>query len=582
MPLPSKAALELISWLAERDEAQLHTIATLRELRPQECRSLGEMAQALLSEENTKGALGALAREPLYALHALSSGSTPADNGETLVAWGLWDGGVSSAALFLDDTAHKTLQALTVETAAPTNTAFTHDAAALTRAAARAWGTICMIEEVVEVISTHHLSVGREGLLSATAKKTLSGELGEGYDLDLITHIARVAKLVAPGAGVLRPGPSRNEWGNSSPAIQWAMVAQAWWSAAPSWWVGTTVASPQVDWNSMGESTARYHYPCADISAASVLILQAHALGLLEEGRATPWALALAAGENASVLLEKSLPDTTPGVFAHEDLTFLATGPLGTAHRSTLNAVAHRDLGGLVPRYRLTQASLLGALHQGYAADSMVEDVRSVCANPLPHAMVSLIEDTIRRAHDIIVRPEQDGTTLTTSTPERASELLIDPRLQMVNFSVKNEVTLLSSWPIERVHTALTQASWPALMEGNDVPRPTAASDAEALPWTGGAPTPPSLAEAIQSLVSDLRSAASRGVPAGVASMIEVAIAGKIPLEVSVEMPDESLQDFVLEPRALSGGRLRGVELRNATERTLPVSRIRSLRAVEA
>jgi len=91
MPLPSKAALELISWLAERDEAQLHAIATLRELRPQECRSLGEMAQALLSEENTKGALGALAREPLYALHALSSGSTPADNGETLVAWGLWD-----------------------------------------------------------------------------------------------------------------------------------------------------------------------------------------------------------------------------------------------------------------------------------------------------------------------------------------------------------------------------------------------------------------------------------------------------------------------------------------------------------
>jgi hypothetical protein len=64
--------------------------------------------------------------------------------------------------------------------------------------------------------------------------------------------------------------------------------------------------------------------------------------------------------------------------------------------------------------------------------------------------------------------------------------------------------------------------------------------------------------------------------------MIDVAIEGKISLDISVEMPDASLVRFVMEPRALSGGRLRGVEVHNATERTLPVSRIRSLHALEA
>jgi hypothetical protein len=88
------------------------------------------------------------------------------------------------------------------------------------------------------------------------------------------------------------------------------------------------------------------------------------------------------------------------------------------------------------------------------------------------------------------------------------------------------------------------------------------------------------LLDAICSLVASIKQATAKGVPAGLGSMIEVAIAGKIPFEVVVEMPDASLITIIMEPRALGGGRLRGVELSNAMERTLPVSRIRSLNPV--
>jgi hypothetical protein len=43
-------------------------------------------------------------------------------------------------------------------------------------------------------------------------------------------------------------------------------------------------------------------------------------------------------------------------------------------------------------------------------------------------------------------------------------------------------------------------------------------------------------------------------------------------------MPDGTELTIIMEPRALGGGRLRGVELGNQMERTLPVSRIRHLR----
>ena len=84
---------------------------------------------------------------------------------------------------------------------------------------------------------------------------------------------------------------------------------------------------------------------------------------------------------------------------------------------------------------------------------------------------------------------------------------------------------------------------------------------------------------ALDALSASAAEAAAKGVPAGIASIIEVATESKTPLEIVVTMPDGSPAVVVMEPRSLSAGRLRGVEVKHQVEKTLPVSHITSIRA---
>ena len=582
MPLPTKSALVLIGWLADQDESTLLQVASLRGLKPSECGSLAEMSQALLGEVNTLATLRALPREQLHSLLELSKNHAPRAHGDALAACGLWNGESGSPTLFLDSAGLAALAGIDFGSPAPVVPDHFLDSPSLSLAATRAWGTVCMVEDLLDVLGGAKLGAGRESLLSATARKTLLQEVGEGYNLDLLAGLAQQAGLMAIRSGHLLPTKHAHDWAQLTPDAQWQWLATRWWADAPAWFTGTIAGTPALHWDTQGEAQASYCYPLAQLEEIGRIRESAHALGLLEEGQATAWTRVIDDGDAAAKLFLGSLPPVTTGVFAGEDLTLLATGPLGKGHRSSLNKIAQRDLGGLVPRYRLNQASLLRALHQGYPAENLVKDVNDACANPLPHAMESMITDTIRRAQDIILRSHEGGTMITTGSSERATELLIDPRLSMVGLSQHEDTIVLSPWPLERVHMALSQASHPALLEEPEhaVEQPAPAEQAQ---WWSGDPEPaPSVAETITTLVSGLRSAASKGVPAGVGSMIEVAVAGKVHLEVVVEMPDGSLVTFVMEPRALGGGRLRGVELSNATERTLPVSRIRSVQPIES
>ena len=576
MPLPSKRTLALISWLAEREESELLDLAQLRALTPAQCETLATMAQALLSPESTEATLAQLPREELHTLHSLVTGGSASGETAELARWGLVDDSSATPRVMGDEGLGDSLSRLKRDATPPALTVGVPDPAELGRSATRAWGMLCMIDDLLEVLSRLRITWGRDNALAATARKTLLAELGEGFDLDGALGLARTGGLLTFSTGVVAVSDSAPAWRELSPEDQWAVIAQAWFAAAPPWLTGTLQDVPGVSWPDGLDAYAGYAYPMADREALTALTTQAQALGFLAPEVATPWALALAQGQDATASLAAALPPSVSGVYAHEDLTLLAPGPLGKDHRVTLSRLALRELGGLVPRFRLTAASVLQALNRGYPPETVLDDLRHASANPLPQAMVALVEDTLRRASDITLSMTALGTIITTSTAERAEELLIDPRLAMVGLEKGPEGTLVSSWPLERVYSALHHSSYPALVSevaDETPPREPVAVHAEVTPEA-------LLLDAICSLVASIKQATAKGVPAGLGSMIEVAIAGKIPFEVVVEMPDASLITIIMEPRALGGGRLRGVELSNAMERTLPVSRIRSLNPV--
>lgn len=579
MPLPSRSTLELISWLAERDEAFLIELARLRDVPAAQCTSLGDFAQALLSPENQQKALESLSRFSVEQLQLLANGNEPTDDVSSLVSWGLVNEH-RPPTVFVDEAGKKILSALTLDSPGPSFAELVVDDTAAAKAAARGWATLCHLEDCLEAVATHSLTTGKDGVLSPAALKTLEAEMGEGIDVTGLAGLALNAGLLEPRGGRIELAAHARSWLTLSPGEQWSSLVSQWFAGTPAWWKGTLIAAPGVSWNEQGPTAITHFFPLARPVTLDSLTSSAHLLGLLEQGRALEWTAPSAAGIDASGLWEKALPPTSPGVFAHDDLTFLATGPVSKEHRRTLNAVAHRDLGGLVPRYRLSAASVLRALHDGHPADALLEAVSSACANPLPHTMAALIDDTLRRASEVSLKTEGTGTTITTSRAEKTSELALDPRLDMMGLHERDENTLHTSWPIERVQNALTQAAIPALPESPA--RSREGGDADATVLTAAPAGASGRDDAIGALFRDVREAEARGVPAGVGNMIDVAIEGKISLDISVEMPDASLVRFVMEPRALSGGRLRGVEVHNATERTLPVSRIRSLHALEA
>jgi hypothetical protein len=68
---------------------------------------------------------------------------------------------------------------------------------------------------------------------------------------------------------------------------------------------------------------------------------------------------------------------------------------------------------------------------------------------------------------------------------------------------------------------------------------------------------------------------------AWMARQLDIAIRGRVPLRVSVAMPDGRVIDYVLEPTGVGGGRLRGRDRGADIERTLPLSSIKSIGAIE-
>ena len=575
MLLPSDHTLDLIGWLSEREPEALRVLAQVRGLTPGHCESLVLMADALLSPENVTAAFARLPRAQLHQLHQIATGAKPSGDLSTLVEWGFIPQ-EKNPTLLCSTTACDVLLSVDWSLKAPAKTRphRTSQSESM-RAATTALQTLCQLEDLLHALDGVGVAISKENEPTATGHKTLVAQMDKGVDGTQLVRIALTAGLLQGGGSHLRLGAQASSWLEESQERQWHLLTSAWWAQAPLWLRGTLAVEPGMNWGEGAAATTSFHYPFAILEPSLTRVTaDAHALGITCDGFLTPWGAAVIAGEDGTHALADTLPDLAQGVYANEDFTLLAPGPLSRPHRSLLNMLASRELGGLVPRYRLTQASLMAALQRGQEPSVITSSLESITLTPLPSGMRALIDDTIRRSGDITLEATGHETRIVLRSAERAEELLADPRLAMLSLRGVQEKALHSGSPIERVHQALVNASYPALIDSAYVTR-VSVSDHDSSAEVGDSTV---VDDAITVLIASLEDAKSRGVPPGLGSMIEVAVRGKTPLEVVVEMPDGTELTIIMEPRALGGGRLRGVELGNQMERTLPVSRIRHLR----
>jgi hypothetical protein len=429
---------------------------------------------------------------------------------------------------------------------------------------------VCHLDDLLGLIARSPLPITREGSPSASTQKLLVDILGDTLDPALLVKFLMLSGLVTNNKTDLTLSPSATTWQDLPRDQQWHAIAQPWWESAPDWLNQLVGQLPTVHWAQELPGLVDYHYPLLGAAESpDSWEHEARILGVIAAGRPTPWGTALFTGTHDAEGLVEFLPTPVSGVFAHEDFTLLAPGPLLPEHRQILDRLTTKELGGLVPRYRVTPQAVLEALQAGQPAETMSSLLQQTSQNPLPEGIVHLVEDTIRQSLNIRLRAVGKRTIITVKSENIAQELVADPALKALSLTIESPTVLETPWPAERVHAALTSSRYVALIDNEP------GSGAQHSQPIVGEVSP--LARAVNALATSISSAKAQGIAPWLGSMIEVATAQKIPLDIECEMPGGALVTLVMEPRSLSNGRLRGLDINNAMEKTIPVSSIRMI-----
>jgi hypothetical protein len=574
MALPSKEALDLIGWLAKADKDALHTLVDLRGLTANDVSSLTTLAHALVGEATVKKALAHQPRENLAALSALTS--TPEDSAShdwtPLASWGLVDASTTPPALLFPRKYLDPLKSLDFDLVAPEPDA--HEVPSpesITSCARLVQSVLAQLGDIVDAMAKRAFAADKKGTLSANGLKALTDVIGSGYDAAGLVRLAHTAGLLTVGPHGMQATSQAIFWRTLTAEQQWEHIAKAWWAKLPDWIHQVVLTHPDLSWTADLPLLVSYHYPLLnqpDVVAA--VIEQATLLGVLCQEVASPWGRHLVEPRDSIGLAEHFvLP--VEGVYASEDFTLVASGPLRVDHRVVLDSLAHRELGGLVPRYRVTSRSILRALQAGVAPKDIVPTLQECALTSLPNGIVHLIEDTCRKAGEITLQASRNGTTLVITRSALTDELVLDPSLNALRLRQLDATTLVSPLPVERVNDFIMGSRYLALVEdthqATGVPELIDLVEDQAYV---------KLHTAVDTLYEGIENAARHGVSPSLGSVLEVAIASKVPLEIRVEMPGGEVVSMVMEPRSVASGRLRGVELKNSMEKTIPVSSIRN------
>ena len=559
--LPAKQTLRLIHWLSTLSQDDLRTLVHLRGLKAHDLQSLTTLAQALLDEASVQATLRSLSRASVLSLKALAAGEKTSKD-RALVERGLVDDSGEAPELLIAD--HVVTGIAVSDEALPTI-----DTAVATPELGGIAGsviesTLCCLEDLLEIVETHSVSTNKDGTLGPSGTKAIQEVVGDTPDPGVLVSLAVAARLCSATGGRLHPGPESGRWKSMTRLDQWRFVADAWWKVVPPDVTSLVIDNPTATWTTGLPTLLDYHYPLGDHSGLPEILAQAEVLGLHVHGVTTPFGVAIATSTSESHL-SALFPEHVPGVYATEDFTMLAPGPLQQDHRAVLGRLADKELGGLVPRFRITSASLIRALHRGEKAEGIVEALRGVCQNPLPEGIVHLVEDTIRQTKAITITSLPTGSLVTVESEQRGDELLADPSLSMLGLSRQSPTEFHTKWPPERTSAALHAAKYVSLVD-------LAPSHSVVTPEAPAASS--DIDQAIEVLHRSIELTQQSGVSAALSSIIEVATANRIPLVIECDMGSAGHTQFVIEPRSVSNGRLRGIETRHNVERTIPVASI--------
>jgi hypothetical protein len=446
----------------------------------------------------------------------------------------------------------------------------------------RAFGTLGAVTETLLALRdapARRLTRGGLALPDARRLAAIAGVATE--EVELLLDISARAGLAVLSGTEWVPTAALAGWLASSRVDRWAELANGWLSRLPDDLRELLRSRARVVWGDGLLDYLGWLYPAGGQwirERAAAAAREAELLGITGQGAPSTAGsrLLLDGTASASVAMAESFPPEVESVYLQHDLTVIAPGPLRVDLESRLRGMAEVEARGVASSFRITAVSLTRAFVAGETADGLRAFLGTLSLTGIPQPLEYLIADTAARFGTLRVGrlEEAAGSYVRSEDVDLLRQLAVDQALAPLALEATGRHRLVSRFDVGLVYTSLLDARYPVVAED-------AAGEIVALTLTerrassgGGVVTDDTAAILVTRVRESAAAAPEEADRAWLARQLELAIKGRVTVKVTVRLPDDTVADYVLEPAALAGGRLRARDRSADIERTLPLSSI--------
>lgn len=448
----------------------------------------------------------------------------------------------------------------------------------------RAFGTLGAVTETLLALrDAPARRLTRGGLALPDARRLAAIAGVDASEVELLLDIAARAGLAVLAGTEWVPTQNLTAWLAGSRVDRWAELANGWLGRLPDDLRELLRTRAHAVWGDGLLDYLDWLYPAGGAwirERAVAAAREAELLGITGAGAPSTAGsrLLLDGTAAAAAAMAESFPPEVDKVYLQHDLTVIAPGPLRVDLETRLRGLAEAEARGVASSFRITAVSLTRALVAGDTADGLRAFLSSLSLTGIPQPLEYLIGDTAARFGTLRVGrlEEAAGAYVRSADTELLRQLAVDQALTPLGLEVAGVHRLTTRFDVGLLYTALLDARYPVVAE--DAEGEIIAMRAERRASSGGGPVSDDTAALLISRVRESAAAAPEEADrAWLARQLELAIKGKVTVAVTVRLPDDSLADYVLEPAALAGGRLRARDRRADIERTLPLASIVSV-----
>ena len=426
--------------------------------------------------------------------------------------------------------------------------------------------------------------VGKKGVGLPDLKR-LAAHLSKTNDFArAIYQLAHQSKLIAVADGRWALGTDADLWLEKTPSARFKFLAELWRKLLGEDSARELLAMKLAHPNHSLDALFRHTYPFADSqvnSRISNLENLADLIGLTAGQSATSWFEMVLKKEldAAANLLEAQLPETGERLIIQADLSLIAPGPLPTAIEIELRKFAETEQISMASTYRLNALSISHGLETGLTETRIREMLTGLSGKDLPQPVDYLLREAVARFGRLTVSegPGEARSIIKSADPILLTEIANESKLRPFSIRRTPDNDLFSRFEAEVIYFGLREAGFSAIRvdsAGRVISPRTVATRTSTLAVISTAATD----------IERLREHDERlGTEPGgddLVRQIEFALKNRSKLLITATDRSGAQHEFLLEPKNLSNGRLRGIDTKAEIERTIPLERITSAEPV--